>query len=249
MDRSTQDLENFGFHAANAGDALAAVRRQLEIVNWGNAREFGILDRASQCFVLYDEAAPRLGPSVDEAALSAWPSIDYFRRQLRETDRRFVADSLAQVHRFLAGCSPDSYRLYRLSFDLCVGTERRHVHRLLTHIRYLAPDELFPEGLCLFQLHLISSDQDYTPPFRAFCQLPGLLPVLFKQGEGLYPRFSDKRCLLVEGLRQGRAFKQLADQTDCSPNTINNMVADCRHQLYLSNNTQLVHYLTCFGCI
>ena len=245
MKGSGQLARSSSYHSVDADGMLQVARDQLGILNLDHLPEFGIFDRQSQCFSVYHSYAAC--PGMHLAGQEFWqsPSLDYFYERLLPHDRHFLNESLTEVHQFLAKKGPDKYPLYRLSFDGCLGGDLHRTNRILVHIRYLSPTKQFPEGICLFRLHTISCGQHYTLPFRAFCQLPGLDPVLFRRGEGRLPHFSEKKKRVLRELTSGCGLKEIAARLNCSVNTINNMLADCRHQLRLSNNTQLIYYACC----
>ncbi|MFV0377841.1 MAG: hypothetical protein ACK5JD_11150 [Mangrovibacterium sp.] len=250
MDELKQEQwDDFNYRPAGAPAALAAVRRQLDVINWGNAQEFGIIDRATQCFVFYELVNPWEGNPRPVASLPGWPSLTSFLDPLGKADRHFVTNTIEQVRRFLAHQPPASYPHYRLSFDVCAATGTRQVQRALVHLRYLTPDPDFNQGLCLFQLNHLGNNKAYTPPLRAFYHFPNLCPVLFKRGEGHFPCFTKKRRQVFKLLCQGLGLKQIADYTGDAVCTVNNLLAGFRQQMHLSNNTQLVHYVNCFGSI
>lgn len=249
MASSKKELKNYHFSSAGADIALAGAYQQLTSIMMKNVGEFGIIDRAGRCFLLYKVLSPGGARVPPGSGLVGWPSLDSFLRLLSEDDCRFVADTVDQVHEFLHCHSPASYPNYRLSLDLCLRSQSRCCRRVLVHLFYLAPDPQFPNGLCLFQLYHIGTEHSYLPPLHSFCTFPGLEPVLFKSGSGHMPRFSVKMIALLDGLAQGLGQKQLADHVGYSVCTVNNMLSRIRKQLHLANNTQLIQYANYIGCI
>jgi len=245
MNKSNQALQGCGFRSEHAPEALEVVRKQLEIINWGNPVEFGIFDRSSQHFLLYQWRERQIpAPGFIEN-----PTLSYFTQQLRSSDLRLVEQDLRDVHAFLESKRPAQYIHYRLTFDGCLCKAGKEKHRVMVHIRYLKPTSEFPEGLCLFQLYSIRHQKSCTPLLRAFCSFPGLEPELFKKGERSMPDCTAHRRAIFIGLRQGLGLKQIADQLDCTTGNIDKTLGKCRRALFLCNNPQLVDYARNFGWI
>lgn len=248
MDSLNSQNQVFNFRASKSESALVSINQQIEFLHLGSAHEYGIIDRSEQSFLLYRHYSSPIhrSPTLD---LVEWPSLSALTNQLSEADRRFLDESLTEVHKFQKRIGPDNFMRYRLSFDFSVGTDLRHCLRVLVHLRYFAPDDAFPEGLCLFYMHRISGHKPYAPPLRAFCRYPSLKPVLFKRGAGHFPNSSEKTREFFADLQQGQSIKQVADRLGYPHCTVNNRLAEYRSQLSLANNTQLVHYMSCFESI
>lgn len=249
MNHSNSSNLSFQFRSPQAANKLRAVKQRVEDFNWGNAKKYGVIDRSEQCFLFYSDLTKGSKPWDSEADWAEWPSQNWLMRQLNEKNRAFVGDTLDLVHRFLKRTPPENYPLYRLSLDLCTGNNSQAAQRVLVHLRYLAPDKYFPDGLCLFSLHPISKAQAPSPPLRAFCSYPDLKPVLFRKEKSRIPEFTEKKCLHLEGLREGKYQKELAGTASCAESSVNNLLTDCRKHLQLGNNHQLSYYAMCFGSL
>ncbi|PTN09794.1 LuxR C-terminal-related transcriptional regulator [Mangrovibacterium marinum] len=209
--------------------------------------EIGLVDRASQRFLTYRSRLAQpfagfLGPDFHQQ-----PASSFFYDQLNGNDRRFVKDSIDQVSQFLEKLPDNHYSKYQLTVDACLKNTDNEYLRLMCHLVFLPSVKGWPEGGCLVLFHRISTNCSYSPPLRCFYETDSRQRVLFKDGEGSMPEFSDCRCAILELLMMGKVSKEAAEIRHCSKSTIDNTINGLLRCLHLTNRLHLVHYLKCFG--
>ncbi len=242
MKESNHPKDGYHFDSERGPQARTIAQQQLQYVDYGSDRHFGIIDQASQCFVCYKEEYSSFADIYGIREHPEWPSRHTFDRLIQPEEKRFIDKSLKQIHEYLDGIPETDYPNNRLLLDLCMGSDPKHCLRLLIRIRYLSPKPEFPAGLCLYGAHIVSQDQEYTKPLRDFRTGLGDSPTLFKTDENIICDVPKSLRTIFDELERGLSYKQIAHKLGNCEKTIQNTMYNFRKKLKLCSSDQLRSY-------